>query len=104
MKVSVKFIKTAAGIGFGYFEGDTAELDEKLAVELIEMGYVDKVIVKPTIELPEDLPARDTLLKAGFTDIDDLFAEIENGTLTEVKGIGKKTAEEIENYLNKLSK
>lgn len=102
MKIKVKFIKTAVGIGLGYFEGNIAELDEKLAAELIEMGYIEKHIAKNTIQLPDDFPARETLIKAGFTDLEDLFEEVENGTLTKVKGIGSKTAVEIENYLNKI--
>jgi hypothetical protein len=97
-KMKVVLTKPGPGVGLAYFAGDTVELEELQAKELIALG----VAALPDVDedevntLPEDLPARDLLFKAGIKTKEDLKS-IED--FSALEGIGKKTAEKIENYL-----
>lgn len=63
----------------------TSELPE----QIIEGGYG-----YPKMSLPEDLPGRKQLVNAGF----DSLQSLRDVEFKEVKGIGKKTAEQITDY------
>lgn len=50
----IVFIKGAAPIGFGYHEGEEAELSDVQAKELIETGYAEE-IKKAVVEQPKEV-------------------------------------------------
>lgn len=52
----VKIIRGTAGIGYGYFAGDTPELEPALAAEFIETGFA----IPFTEEIPAEVPAEVT--------------------------------------------
>lgn len=66
------------------------------AKELIRSG-----IGQTRRALPADLPGRDHFVKAGFDSIQSL-AVLEEWT--QVKGVGPKTAEELDNYFQSKTK
>lgn len=89
----VKIIKPIPGLG--YFGNEVAELDTELAATWIERGYM---ILVPEVEgeineLPAELPCRDALFDAGLKTVADIINA--GDEIREIKGIGKKTAEEI---------
>lgn len=82
--------------GYGYFPNETAEIPDADALKFVESGFV---IVVPETEgaddnmLPEDIPCRATLFKNGFETVEQILSARE--TLSEIKGITKKSAESI---------
>jgi hypothetical protein len=96
--MKIKFKKPA--VGFAYFDGDIADIAPEAAAKLVDDGFA--IIVPPTEgddnELPDNLPGRFILYKEGFKTLEDVKKIIES--LTEIKGIGKKLAAEIVEYLN----
>lgn len=87
----VEFLKSRQGLG--YFAGDKADLDKKVADELIDEGYVKNAEEPEESDLPENLPGRVALINGGLKTIAQVLASKE--VLTDIKGIGEKTAEEI---------
>lgn len=86
--------------GYGYFAGDTAELADDEAAELVEQGAA--IIVQETEgeedrnELPEDLPMRALLWENGYVSVEQILDARE--TLLDVKGIGEASAARIVEY------
>lgn len=82
-----------------YFQGDVADLDAAVCAPWVESGHM--VIIPETEgddnELPEDIPARNILFKYGLTNLEDVKKV--RYSLDEIKGISKKTAEKIKEYL-----
>ncbi len=99
--IKVKFIKQGGIVGMAHWLGDVVEMPEIMAIELQERGIVEKFnpANEPATDLPENLPARDLILEAGITTIEEVLMEIEAGTLTAIKGIGKVTATQIAKQL-----
>ena len=93
--LKVKWIKNGAAIGFAYFKDDESFLEEKTATELHAAGMV--MIIENEITLPEDVPSRQLLMESGFSTVEGL-ASMTVEELTEIKGIGKKSAEKIYEY------
>lgn len=97
--VRVKFLKSH--YAFGYFAGDNGEIDAEAAARLIKTGHVVPVSTDDSDNdnpLPEDLPARDLLFNAGFTDLKKITEAGES--LTDIEGIGKGTLKKITEYLS----
>lgn len=95
----VQFLKSRQG--FGYFAGDIVKLDGKLANKFIDEGFV-KQVEQPgedNSDLPVDLPARAALIKEGLLTKEQVLSSKE--VLTDIKGIGEKTAVEIIEILSK---
>lgn len=87
--------------GYGYFKGQRANIDEKLAEILIDKGYAKNASPPHTSDLPFDLPGRTALLNEGLTTKAQVLAA--KDVLTDIKGIGEKTASEIVSFLEKQS-
>jgi predicted flap endonuclease-1-like 5' DNA nuclease len=96
--MKIKFKKSAPG--FAYFTNDIGDIEPESAARLVDEGYA--IIVPETEgddnELPEDLPGRSILYKEGIKTIEDVNKIIDS--LTEIKGIGKKLAAEIFEFIN----
>ena len=94
----VKFRIAGGPAGLAYHAGEEAEFEDLQADELIRQGYCCLPEKDEQVEnmLPEDLPAREVLFAAGVKTLDELSG-IDD--LTSLEGVGKKTAEKIENYL-----
>lgn len=85
--------------GLGYFGGDTAELPDDLASDLVKGGAA--VLVPETDDgeknpLPEDLPMRNLLWENGYESVEQILDASE--TLTDIKGIGPSSADRIVQY------
>lgn len=91
---NVEFIKSPGKFRLGYFEGERAVMEEKQAEELIKHGYARELGKGSKTNLPEDLPGRDAIAAAGLS-LDEL-AEISE--YTDITGIGKGTAEKLNDY------
>jgi hypothetical protein len=98
--MTIKFVKSTCGIGYGYLPGATLDCSEEFASEMINLGFAEaeKKGAKITSALPGDLPGREAFEAAGILTLD---AVKEVGNYTEIKGIGKATAENIEKYFSK---
>ena len=87
--------------GFSYFGGEVADLSSKICAPYVKSGQM--VIIPETDDdtnnLPEDLPGRLILAKAGLETVEDVLKVKE--TLQDIKGIGKMLASEIAKYLEK---
>jgi len=71
-----------------------AEAKRKQGEAGLASAFEAKVKEAPCTPLPEDFPGRDALVAAGRGCLEDLKgASLEE--LTQIKGIGKKTAEKI---------
>ena len=100
--MEIKFIKSPTGaFNLAYFPGETADMPDHQAQELIESGYAEQVHpVLPhqeVCDLPGDLPGRKIILDAGVKTLKELSAYDE---LTEIPGVGKMTARKIREYLD----
>lgn len=87
----VQFLKPRQGLA--YFAGDIARMDEKEANDLIDGGYVKQSAQPEISDLPIELPGRAALIKDGLLTKEQVLASKE--VLTDIKGIGDKTAAEI---------
>ena len=97
--MKIKFLRPVAG--FAYFENDIAEtLPEAKAAALVVAGHA--IIIHdtegPVNGLPEDLPAREILFAEGL----ETLTDVKNAMLTliDIKGIGKKLAANIKDFLS----
>ena len=96
--MKVRWVKSGVGIGFGYLEGAESDMSKAQADELLELGYVVQLTSSPG-NLPELLPGRKILIENGFLTINEV-SKLSADELTTIKGIGKKLAENIVNFLN----
>jgi len=94
-KVNVTFLKHPTQFRLGYHAGETGSFEEKQAQELVAAGV--GFITDVQEELPEDLPGRNHIAKAGLS-LEDLK---EISDYTEIKGITKVTAQKLNQYFNK---
>jgi len=92
-KISLKIVKYPKDFRLGYHVGETGEFEEKQSKELIEGGFA--IPATEPSELPEDLPGRNHLAKAGLT-LEDIKSMTD---FTDVKGINKNLSEKIIEYL-----
>lgn len=91
----VRFLRSVPG--YGYFRGDTGDVADDAAAALVNAGAA---VVVPEVEggdalclLPEDMPMRELLAENGYVSMEQVAAAGE--ALTEIAGIGKKSAERI---------
>ncbi|OAV76237.1 hypothetical protein Barb7_00092 [Bacteroidales bacterium Barb7] len=96
----IEFIKPAPG--YAYFKGDKADIAYDRANELITSGFVKKLDELKPVEsdLPVSIPFRSVLIKEGLRTIEQVIAAKE--TISEIKGISKKSTDEILNFLKTL--
>jgi hypothetical protein len=97
----IKFTKSPTGLfRLAYFPGDVVEMNTNQADVIIEAGYAEEYnpVIHQESGLPVDIPARDKLLAAGVNSLDELR---QYDDLTDINGIGKKSAEAIIAYLKK---
>jgi NAD-dependent DNA ligase len=95
--MKIKFIKSGVGVGLAYFEGNTLDCNASLGNELIELGYAVGITTAPE-SLPADMPGRKLLIENGFETIQEV-KPLTIDQLTEIKGIGKKLAENIIKFI-----
>ena len=82
--------------GYAYFKGDTGELPDEVAADLVEKGLVTLYQGEEENTLPEGMPSRKILFDNGFKTVEDVKNARE--ALEEIKGIGKKMAGTIIEY------
>ena len=99
--IQVRFLRSVPG--YGYFRGDTGGVADDAAAALVNAGAA---VLVPEAEggdalclLPEDMPMRELLAENGYVSVEQVAAAGE--VLTEIAGIGKKSAERIADYCNK---
>lgn len=86
---------------YSYSEGNNADLTPEQVEPLVLSGHVilfpgeNEPEVNP---LPEDLPCRELLFENGFDTLEKIKSAGES--LTEIKGIGKKTFEDITSFIS----
>lgn len=95
--MKIKFLRPVQGMA--YFEGDVAEVPNERASRLVNNGWA---VMLPETEgtannLPEEMPARELLFENGLESVEDVRAAID--TLSDIKGIGKKTVEQIKTFV-----
>lgn len=93
----VQFLKSRQGLA--YFVGDIVKMEDDKANKLIDEGFVKQAQQPDQSDLPVDLPGRAALIKEGLITKEQVLASKE--VLTDIKGIGEKTAAEIVEILNK---
>jgi|GEM_PF-6585844 len=98
--MKIKFVKGTSGIGYAYFTNQELDCAKPFGKEMIELGYAVE-LEEGNTDMPSDLPMREVLIEAGIESLEALkeIATIEN--LVAIKGIGKKSAENIIKYLEK---
>ena len=82
--------------GYAYFKGDTGELPDEVAADLVEKGFVTLYQGEEENPLPEGMPCRKVLFDNGIKTEEDVKNARE--ALEEIKGIGKKMAGTIIEY------
>jgi len=90
----LKFVKHPGSFNLAYHPGEEGMFEEKQASELIASGVC--VALDEESDLPEDLPGRNHILKAGLS-LDEL-KEIKD--FTDIPGIKKNIAEKLTQYFN----
>jgi predicted flap endonuclease-1-like 5' DNA nuclease len=116
--IKVEILKGLCGNGFGYIAGQVVAIPEDQAIDFIDKGWakVDASNTKqeedsfeakadtPEVqvhdaadELPESMPCKDLLIAEGLETLAQIAAFDD---LTKIKGIGKKTAEQILEYID----
>ena len=97
----IRFIKSPTPVfNLAYFDGDIVDMPANQAEVLIDSGFAEEYfpVISAVADLPLDIPGRDKLILAGVKSLDELRLYDD---ITEIKGIGKKTAEAIVDYLKK---
>jgi len=98
---TIQFIKSPVAVfHLAYFADDIVTMPANRADVLIEAGFAKEYApaMEIRIDLPEDIPARDKLLKAGVKSLHELNAYDD---LTQIPSIGPATAKAIAEYLKK---
>ena len=97
----IRFTKSPTPVfNLAYFEGDIVEMPANQADALIEADFAVEYfpVINHSVDLPQDIPGRDKLLASGVSTLSELM---QYDDPSEIKGIGKKTAEAILEYLKK---
>jgi len=97
----IQFTKSPTPVfNLAYFAGDIVEMPANQADTLIEAEFAVEFfpVVSEAADLPQDIPGRDKLIAFGVTSMAELR---QYDDPCEIKGIGKKTAEAILEYLKK---
>lgn len=58
--------------GYAYFKGDTGELPDEVAADLVEKGFVTLYQGEEENTLPEGMPCRKVLFDNGFKTVEDV--------------------------------
>jgi len=88
------FVKHPSVFNLAYHPGEEGMFEEKQAAELIGAGVC--VPSDEQSDLPEDLPGRNLILKAGLS-----FEELKDvKDFTDIPGIKKNIAEKLITYFN----
>jgi len=101
--MKVKWLQSGIALGYGYFEGDEVNLNDKLAKELIDLKRVEQVgkdIPANNQGLPKDFPCRLELEALGYETAEEL-SKIKD--FEKLKGISEANAKAIKDYLKKSS-
>lgn len=81
-----------------YFAGDSADIERELAEELVTTGFAVPVdALRPESDLPDTLPGRKALIREGLYTREQVLLAGE--ALSDIPGIGRRTAEGIVNQL-----
>ncbi len=97
----VKFIKNGHSIKLAHVKGDVIEVSDQKALSLVEMGYAEAYTPEaPKADLPENMPARAILISEGILTRDEVQAMVNDGSITDIKGIGKGLAKSIQDYFS----
>jgi len=97
-KINIQFLKPHPE--YAYFAGDNAELSADNVAKLISTGHVILFPGEKSKEvnpLPEGLPCREILFENGFDTIEKVTEAGES--ITEIKGIGKKSLAQITEFI-----
>ena len=101
--MKVKFLKNGPGFGFGYMAGQSADIPAKKAAELIKLKVVaaaEDGAKGSACELPDVIPHRDELEKAGINSLDDLAKYADD--YKAIHGIGEAKATDIADFIKSL--
>lgn len=96
--MKIRFTRPAQG--WAYAEGMHATLPDEKAKALVEAGYAVPCEGEAAeTDLPDGFPARGLLLREGLYTKEKVKAAIP--VLHEIRGIGSKTVQEIQEQLNR---
>lgn len=98
--MKIKFIANTGGIGFAYMEGQEIITSDGFGMEMIERGMA-VLVSQNSVNLPDDFPGRKILIDNGFETLEEVGKIFDIERLTEIRGIGKKLAEQIIAYPSK---
>lgn len=98
--MKIRFTRSPVGIGYAYASGMELQCNKPFGKEMIELGYAIELEDSANGDLPDDFPARDVLIGLGVT-LEEVKALDTMEKLEALKGIGKKSAENILKYLAK---
>jgi ERCC4-type nuclease len=92
--MKIQFTKPAIPLGYAYSDGDEVDVNKAFGKEMVNLGYAVELEEGDT-DIPSNFPGRKILEANGILTMAEVkkIATIEH--LAELKGIGKKTAEEI---------
>lgn len=97
--MKIEFVKNAASWGFAYMKGHELNCTRAFGKEMVELGLAIE-LDDADGDLPPDFPGRKTLLEYGIKSLDEVRRIATPEALQEIKGIGKKLAEQIIETLN----
>jgi hypothetical protein len=98
--MKIRFTKSPVGIGYAYGANTELNCPKPFAKEMIELGYAIELEDSAGGDLPDDFPARDVLIGLGVS-LEEVKTLDTSEKLEALKGIGKKSAENILKYLTK---
>lgn len=97
--MKIQFVKSAVGHGYGYMTGAEVDCNKAWGKEMIELGLAIELDDSEG-DLPVDFPGRRVLVENGFQSLQEVKRIATVDQLIEIKGIGKKLAEQIVEILN----
>jgi hypothetical protein len=92
--MKIQFTKPTIPLGYAYADGHIIDVAKPFGREMVNLGYAIE-LEEGNTDIPSDFPGRKILEENGILTLSEVKKIANTESLQELKGIGKKLAQDI---------